>query len=340
MSAPVADGPVVLVTGGAGYVGSHVAKALALAGMRPVTVDDLRAGNRWAVRWGPLEVCDIGDRAGLDAIFARWRPEAVIHLAADALVGQSMRDPGRYWKNNVAGTLTLLEAGLASGCRKLVFSSSCAVYGTPEISSHDHSIDENTPTRPINPYGRSKLVAEQMLADHAMAHDLRHVNLRYFNAAGADPDGEIGECRELETHLIPLAIDAILGHGPPLGILGTDHPTADGTAIRDYVHVADLARAHLRALTHLLDGGEPMTVNLGTGRGHSVLEVVHCLERISGHSVPRHDRPRRPGDPPILVADTTRARDALGLELALGLDDILRSAWNWSTTNRPRNQAA
>jgi len=328
---------VVLVTGGAGYVGSHACKALALAGFTPVTFDNFSTGNRWAVRFGPLEPGDILDLAALHLAFKRHRPIAVMHFAGAALVGESMREPALYWRQNLAGTLNLVEVCRIHDVGAFVFSSTCAVYGTPERVP----IDEDTPKAPINPYGASKLAVERLLADAAMAYGLRFAALRYFNAAGADPEGEIGEHRPVETHLIPLLLDAVLGLRPPLQVLGTDYPTPDGTAIRDYVHVADLALAHVRALEHLLTGGGSLVCNLGTGEGHSVRQVIEAAERITGRPVPRVEAPRRPGDPARLVADPALARDRFRLlpsNLA-GLERILETAWAWHAQHRARRLA-
>lgn len=249
----------VLVTGGAGYIGSHACKALSQKGYTPITYDNLVHGHRWAVRWGPLEVGDINDRARLNAVIQQYRPEAIMHFAAYAYVGESVLDPGKYYRNNVAGSLTLLEAARDHGIDKFIFSSSCATYGTPE----QIPIPEAHPQHPINPYGASKLMIERMLADFGSAHGLRSISLRYFNAAGADPDAKIGECHDPETHLIPLILDVAAGKRPVLTIFGEDYDTPDGTCIRDYIHVTDLADAHLLAL-QLLDRGEESTVfNLG-----------------------------------------------------------------------------
>lgn len=324
----------VLVTGGAGYVGSHACKALRAAGFTPVTYDNLSTGNRWAVRFGPLEPGDVLDLATLHLAFKRHRPIAVMHFAGAALVGESMREPALYWRQNLTGTLNLVEACRIHEVRTFVFSSTCAVYGTPERVP----IDEETPKAPINPYGASKLAVERLLADASMAYGLRYAALRYFNAAGADPEGEIGEHRPVETHLVPLMLDAILGLRPPLRVLGTDYPTPDGTAIRDYVHVADLAVAHVRALERLLAGEDPLVCNLGTGEGHSVRQVIEAAERVTGRRVPRVEAPRRPGDPPALVADARRALRELRLLPAnpMGLERILETAWAWHAEHRAR----
>lgn len=316
----------VLVTGGAGYIGSHACKALAAAGFVPVTYDDLRTGNAWAVKWGPLERGDILDADRLGDVLATYRPAAVMHFAAAALVGESMADPAYYYRQNVAGTLGLLEACRAAGVDHFVFASSCAVYGIPETLP----IDETAPCRPINPYGAAKLMAERMLEDWDRAYGLRYAALRYFNAAGADPDGELGECRAVETHLIPLALEAALGRGQPLSLTGTDFPTPDGTAIRDYVHVSDLADAHLKALHHLLDGGPSLVCNLGTGRGYSVRQVLDAIAEITGRPVPCSIATRRPGDPPELVAAAASARRLLSWTAnRSSLKNVIDSAWKW-----------
>ncbi|MCS7266993.1 MAG: UDP-glucose 4-epimerase GalE [Geminicoccaceae bacterium] len=328
----------VLVTGGAGYVGSHACKALARAGFLPVTFDNLSTGNRWAVRWGPLEIGDVLDPPALHLAFKRHRPAAVMHFAAAALVGESVREPGLYWRLNLLGTLNLVEACRIHEVPVLVFSSTCAIYGIPPRIP----IDEQAPKEPINPYGASKLAAERLLHDAEAAYGLRFAALRYFNAAGADPEGEIGEHRAVETHLVPLLLDAVLGLRPPLRLLGTDYPTPDGTAIRDYVHVCDLAVAHVRALERLLAGGPSFACNLGTGRGHSVRQVIETAERITGRRVPHVEAPRRPGDPPILVADATYARERLHLMPSdlMGLERILETAWAWHSEHRARRLRA
>lgn len=320
------EGSRILVAGGAGYVGSHAAKALHRAGYLPVVVDNLVTGHRAAVRWGPFVHADIGDPAALEAAFAQFRPAAVLHFAAYAYVGESVAHPRRYYRNNVANTLTLLDACLRHGCVPLVFSSSCATYGVPERLP----IDETHPQQPINPYGQSKLMVEQVLRSYHRAYGLRSVSLRYFNAAGADPEGDLGEDHDPETHLIPLAIRAALGSGPPLEVYGTAYPTTDGTAVRDFVHVSDLADAHVRALRHLLEGGAPLALNLGLGRGYSVREVIASVERVAGRNVPSREGTAREGDPAELVADARRARESLGwTPVFRGLDDIVASAWPW-----------
>ena len=316
----------VLVTGGAGYVGAHACKALAAAGYRPVVYDNLVYGQEQAVRWGPLVRGDIADGERLAGVLAKYRPAAVMHFAAVAYVGESVADPGKYYRNNVGGTLSLIEAMVAAGVDKLVFSSTCATYGEPERVP----IREDSAQRPVNPYGKSKLMVEQMLADFEPAHGLRSVMLRYFNAAGASPGGEIGESHDPETHLIPLALDAAAGRGPELIVFGDDYPTPDGTCIRDYIHVDDLASAHVLALEHLIGGGASRAYNLGTGTGISNRELIDAVARVTGKPVPYRYGPRRPGDPPILVSDVARARSELGwIPESSDIDTIVATAWAW-----------
>lgn len=321
----------VAVIGGAGYIGSHTAKALAQAGHEPVVVDNLSTGHREAVRWGALHEVDIRDGAALAAVFATIRPAAVMHFAALAYVGDSMRDPLAYYETNVAGTLSLLEAMRAVDCSRIVFSSSCATYGIPDRLP----ITEATPQHPTNPYGETKLACERLLHWAGVAHDLRWMALRYFNAAGADPDGEIGETHEPEPHLIPLALRAAAGTGTPLKVMGTDYPTPDGTAMRDYVHVSDLASAHVLALEHLARGGASRAVNLGTGTPSSVLEVMHTVQAVTGRAVPHEMADRRPGDPPELWADAGLARSLLGWAPRYPrLDQMVETAWAWAAGKR------
>ncbi len=320
----------VLVTGGAGYVGSHCCKVLAGSGFLPITYDNLSRGHRWAVKWGPFEAGDIHDRARLNYVLARYRPQAVVHFAALAHVGESVTDPAAYYYNNIAGTLTLLEAVRAAGLERLVFSSTCAVYGLPQ----QIPMPESHPKMPIHPYGRTKLVVEQILEDYARAYGLRTVSLRYFNAAGADMAGEIGEDHQPETHLIPRAIRAALGQLPALKVYGTDYDTVDGTAVRDYIHVMDLAEAHVAAIRYLVAGGETRAFNLGTGRGTSVYEIIRAVERALGRLVPTSTEARRPGDPPELVADAGPAQEVLGWRPAMpGVEEIVASACRWHTIN-------
>ena len=316
----------ILVTGGAGYVGAHACKALARAGYRPVTFDSLVYGHEAAVKWGPLEVGDLNDRDRLAQVLRAHRPEAVLHFAAFAYVGESVKDPEKYYLNNVRGTLNLLSALREHDVSKLVFSSTCATYGIPTKVP----ITEAHPQAPVNPYGATKLIIEGALKDYAAAYGTRHVSLRYFNAAGADPDGEIGEDHDPETHAIPLAILAALGRRPFFEIYGTDYPTDDGTAVRDYIHVSDLASAHVLALQHLLAGGESLALNLGTGTGHSVRQVVAAVESATSRPVPVELGPRRAGDPPALVADPALARERLGWRARyLDLREIVATAAAW-----------
>jgi UDP-glucose-4-epimerase GalE len=321
----------VLVTGGAGYIGSHAAKALAKAGYVPVTYDSLVYGHREAVRWGPFVEADLADKRSLIDAMRRYEIRAVMHFAAFAYVGESMTKPQLYFHNNVGNTLTLLDAMLEAEIRRIVFSSTCATYGTPEKVP----MDEATPQRPINPYGETKLMMERALYWYGEAYGIRSVSLRYFNAAGADPDGETGEAHDPETHLIPLVLDAALGRRPEVQVFGTDYPTRDGTAIRDYIHVTDLADAHVKAIQHLEAGGETTAINLGTGEGHTVKEVIEAVERVTGRKVPRREVGRRAGDPPSLVADARRAGAVLSWRPRMSdLDSIVRTAWSW---HRARN---
>jgi UDP-arabinose 4-epimerase len=327
----------VLVTGGAGYIGSHACKALARAGYRPITYDNLVTGHRDAVRWGPLVEADLGDRAALEATLRRFDVTAVMHFAAFAYVGESVREPEKYFRNNVVNSLGLLDAMRRQGVRHIVFSSTCATYGVPA----EIPILETAEQHPINPYGESKLMVERMLRWEQNAHGLAFATLRYFNAAGADPEGEIGEDHEPETHLIPLVLQAAMGDRAQIDLFGTDYPTRDGTAIRDFIHVQDLAEAHVMALRLLLQGRGCLTLNLGTGTGYTVREVVAAAERISGRRIPKRELPRRPGDPPVLIADPALARRVLGWHPDLsGLDTILATAWTWHRRGERRLAAA
>ncbi|KGD96648.1 MULTISPECIES: UDP-glucose 4-epimerase GalE [Rhizobium/Agrobacterium group] len=300
--------PRVLVTGGAGFIGSHTAKLLRLEGIEPIVYDNLTTGNRSSVRWGPFIEGDILDSDGLIEVIEKYAPDAVIHFAASAYVGESVQNPAKYYNNNVCGALSLADACRQTGLQNIIFSSSCAVYGIPPTLP----IDEATPKAPINPYGKTKLIGENVLADYAVAFGLRYVALRYFNACGADPEGELGEWHFPETHLIPRAMQAAAGQIPHLEIFGDDYDTPDGTCIRDYIHVADLARAHVLAFDHLVRGGPNLALNLGTGRGFSIKEVLLMIEETTGREVPIVIRPRRPGDPPSLYADPGLARETLG----------------------------
>jgi UDP-arabinose 4-epimerase len=325
----------VLVTGGAGYIGSHTAKLLAASGHSPIVFDDMSQGHAWAVKWGPIEHGSLSDTHRLRDVFARHQIDAVIHFAANALVGESMSNPAKYFQNNTVGTLNLIDAMRGASVDRIVFSSTCATYGNPVRVP----IDEMHPQAPVNPYGESKLMVEKILRWYGECYGLRWMALRYFNAAGADPDGEIGEDHDPETHLIPLVIGAALGTRLPVRIFGTDYDTPDGTAVRDYVHVMDLADAHLRALQRLDDGSASQAVNLGTGRGHSVREVLTTVAHLAGKDVPAVESPRRAGDPPALVADPARARDVLGWTCRYpALEVIVQHAWNWHSKN-PTSQS-
>jgi len=325
--------PAVLVTGGAGYVGSHACKALSAAGYLPVSLDSLVRGHDWAVRWGPLVRCDVGDTDRVREVIRDHRIEAVLHFAAFAYVGESMREPRKYFSNNVATSLKLLDAVVAEKVRHVVFSSTCATYGYPD----EVPIDEHHRQRPVNPYGESKLFVERALRWCGESHDLRYVALRYFNAAGADPDGDLGEAHDPETHLIPLAMQAATSDLQHVEIFGTDYDTPDGTAVRDYVHVADLADAHVRALQYLRSSGESTALNLGTGTGHSVRKVISTVADVAGRSVPIIEGPRRPGDPPALVADPSAARAVLGWDTSHSdLATMVETAWRWHEATREK----
>ncbi len=319
----------VLVVGGAGYVGSHACLALAEAGFLPVTVDNLVYGHRWAVQWGPLEQGDLADKAFLGAVLERHRPAAVLHFAAYTYVGESVEQPAKYYRNNVLGTLNLLEAMVEAGIRKLVFSSTCAVYGPPQRLP----LTEDHPLAPISPYGESKRMVEAMLRDFGRAYGLQATALRYFNVAGADPQGRTGESHDPETHLIPLVLDVASGRRPAIAVFGNDYATPDGTCIRDYIHASDLAQAHLLALRRLLEGTGGGVYNLGNGDGFSVLEVIQAVERVTGREIPVTLQGRRPGDPDRLVADASKARGELGWNPRYlgkeGLEQIIATAWRW-----------
>lgn len=321
----------VLVTGGAGYVGSHVCKELARCGYTPVTYDNMVHGHPWAVQWGPLVEGDLGDRAKLQDTLERYDIGAVMHFAAYAYVGESMTAPEKYFDNNVVKSLVLLDTVRQAGITGMVFSSSCATYGTPECVP----ITEDTPQRPVNPYGETKLMVERALHWYGVAHGIASVSLRYFNASGADPEGDLGEDHSPETHLIPLVLEAAQGRRTA-EIYGTDYPTRDGTCVRDYIHVTDLADAHVRALRYLSKGGLSVALNLGTGEGHTVKEVITMAENITGREVPHRVAPRRPGDPPVLVADPRRAMTVLGWQPTHStLASIVRTAWEWQVRHFP-----
>jgi UDP-glucose-4-epimerase GalE len=317
----------ILITGGAGYVGSHCAKELAAAGHEGVVFDNLLFGHREFVRWGPLIEGDIRDAATLNSVFSEYQFDAVMHFAALAHVGESVTAPGKYYDVNVNGTRTLLDAMLRASVHSIVFSSSCAIYGESDTAP----ISERAPPNPINPYGFTKFVCERMLDDFGRAHGIKSARLRYFNAAGADPIAEIGEDHDPETHLIPLALDVASGRRRDVTVFGTDYPTPDGTAVRDYIHVCDLARAHVLALEHLLNNGDTIAVNLGTGRGFSVRQVIDTVRRITRREVTARDGPRRAGDPPVLIADSKEANERLAwMPQRSDLDTIITDAWRWS----------
>ena len=321
----------ILICGGAGYIGSHMLKWLALRGYRVTVLDNLSTGHREAVQWGELVEADLLDPASLERVFAGRRFDAVMHFCARSLVGESVAQPYDYYANNVSGTLNLLQAMQRHGVAKLVFSSTAAVFGNP-VSAR---IDEVHPKAPINPYGASKLMVERMLQDAASAYGLRSVALRYFNAAGASPEGDIGESHQPETHLIPNALRAALGTGPALKLFGDDYPTPDGTCVRDYVHVDDLAQAHERALAYMQAHEGAHAFNLGNGQGFSVREVIEAASRVAGRAVPFEVAPRRDGDPATLVASSERARAELGWSPAhASLDEIIGTAWRWHQSPR------
>lgn len=315
----------ILVTGGAGYIGSHAAKALARSGFVPVTYDSLVRGHCWAVQWGPFVEGDIGNQPLLLETIRRYQISAVIHFAAFAYVGESTKRPELYFDNNVTRSLVLLDTAVQAGVRHVVFSSSCATYGSPEHMP----ITEDTPQNPVNPYGETKLIIERALRWYGGAHNISWTALRYFNAAGADPDGELGELHFPETHLIPLVIDSAL-HGRVVEIFGDDYPTPDGTCVRDYIHVSDLAEAHVRALNYLMNGGPSIAMNLGTGNGHSVRQIISAVERITGCKVQFRVAPRRVGDPAVLVAHPRLAGKVLSWQPShSSLESIVSSAWKW-----------
>lgn len=325
----------VLVVGGAGYVGGHACKALAQMGHTPVVLDNLSTGHRDFVRWGPLVEGDIRDPGRVADAIRRYDCAAVLHFAACAYVGESVADPAKYYDNNVSGTLSLLAGMRAAGCDRIVFSSTCAVYGQPATVP----ISEETRPEPINPYGASKLMVERILRDFERADGLHSVSLRYFNACGADPDGEIGELRDPETHLIPRAMMALRGHIQDFAVFGSDFDTPDGTAIRDYIHVSDLADAHVAALDSLLGGSPGGVFNLGTGRGHSVREVLRAIECEADEKLPTVTGGRRPGDPAVLVADPARAKAELGFDAGRSnLETIVQTAWSWHKRAHPQRE--
>ena len=319
----------VLVTGGAGYIGSHACKVLRAAGYVPVTYDNLSTGWSDAVKFGPLEQGELTDRDRLDEVFARYQPVAVMHFAALSQVGEAMREPGKYWHNNVTGSLGLIEAAVAAGCLNFVFSSTCATYGDQD----GVVLDEDSPQMPLNAYGKSKRAIEDMLADFEASHGLKSVIFRYFNVAGADPEGEVGEFHRPETHLIPLMLDAIDGKRPALTVFGTDYDTPDGTCIRDYVHVMDLVDAHVLGVKWLEAGKDSRGFNLGTGTGFSVYEVIEASRAVTNRAVPYETGPRRPGDAVRLVSGSTRAEAELGWRPTRSdMATMIADAWRWHRT--------
>jgi UDP-glucose-4-epimerase GalE len=320
----------VLVTGGAGYIGSHACKALALAGYQPVVVDNLSLGHADAVKWGPLEVGDIRNSAFLHKVISKYSPEAVMHFAASSNVGESVADPAKYYSNNVVGSLNLLEAVRQNGIEYFILSSTCATYGVPASLP----ILETSPQNPINPYGATKLAVEHALADYGRAYDLKWASMRYFNAAGADLDGELGERHTPETHVIPLAILAALSHSPAFNVMGTDYPTPDGSAIRDYIHVTDLAEAHVKGLDYLRAGGKSSAFNLGTGIGTTVLQVLDAVQVCTGRRLDIRRQPRREGDPAALFAAATKAAELLDWHPQhKEIETIVGSAVSWFRMN-------
>jgi UDP-glucose 4-epimerase len=324
----------ILVAGGAGYIGSHTCLDLFTNGFTPIVYDNLSNGHAEFVKWGPFEKGDIRDRANLDEVLRKYKPEAIVHFAAASDVGESIRDPGGFYDNNVMGTITLLRAAQAAGIDKIVFSSTCATYGVPSSTP----MNETHAQSPINPYGRSKLMIEQILNDLDRYQGFRSFVLRYFNAAGADPEGRIGEWHSPETHAIPIAIETALGRKPHFQVLGTDYDTRDGSCVRDFVHVCDLANAHTLAITHLLNGGVSHALNLGTGYGITVKELLQTVKHVAGRDFTIKYGPRRQGDSPALVADNSLAKQIIGWVPRHDLQSIIGSAWNWHSNHLPALQ--
>jgi UDP-glucose-4-epimerase GalE len=316
----------ILVVGGAGYIGSNMCKLLKNSGYQPIVLDNLTTGHHQAVKWGPLIKGSIEDTALLDTIFADYQPKAVMHFAALCYVNESMKKPGEYYRNNVAATINLLQTMVANNISNLIFSSSCATYGEPL----ETPITEIHPQHPINPYGRTKLMIEQIMADMKAAHDLAYISLRYFNAAGADPEGEIGEDHKPEPHLIPLVLQTALGQRDAISVFGDDYPTKDGTCIRDYIHINDIAQAHLLALERLLNGYSGGAYNLGNGDGYSVKQVIEIAQSVTGKKIPMKMGVRRAGDPGVLISSSQKAREELGWKPVFpDLEDIIATAWKW-----------
>jgi UDP-glucose 4-epimerase len=321
----------ILVAGGAGYIGAHTCLDLFSKGFTPIVYDNLSNGHVELVKWGPLEVGDIRDRKKLEEVLRKYKPQAIIHFAASIEVGESIRDPSGFYDNNVAGTISLLRAAQATGIDKIVFSSTCATYGIPL----SEPINEAHVQSPINPYGRSKLIIEQILNDLDRYQDFRSCILRYFNAAGADPEGRIGEWHTPETHVIPIAIEAALGRRSHFQVLGTDYDTRDGSCVRDFVHVLDLADAHTRAIEYLLNNGTSHALNLGTGHGTSVKELIEAVRRTVGKSFDVKYGPRRKGDSPVLVADNALAKRIIGWSPRHDLRSIIETAYSWHSNHLP-----
>lgn len=325
----------ILVTGGAGYIGSHTCKALHAAGFTPVVYDNLCTGNAEAVKWGPFEKGDICDREKLSSVIEKYKPAAVMHFAALIQVAESVEDPAKYYYNNIYGSYCLIEEARAHGVAHIVFSSTAAVYGVPQsdLISEKHSL------APINPYGNTKLAMENMIRDYGTAYGLNYAILRYFNAAGADPDNELGTAYPKDTHIIPILMQTACGQRDHFGIFGTDYDTPDGTAVRDYIHVTDLATAHVLALRHLLDGKDSLILNLGTSAGFSVREVYETAQTVTGCEIPVQNSPRRAGDPAVLVADASAAQRILSWTPALSdLPTIIETAWNWQNRKKKCGQ--
>lgn len=318
--------PTILIAGGAGYIGSHMNKELNRKGYSTIVVDNMSAGHKEFARWGEFRQCDLGDIDGLRSIFAGRDISAVMHFCAFTYVGESIEDPQKYYINNVKNTINLLQVMRESGVNRFIFSSTAAIFGDPVTIP----IAEDHPKEPINPYGRTKLMIEHILADYARAYDLRYVALRYFNASGADPDCDVGEWHEPEAHLIPLVLDAALGRRENIAIFGTDYDTPDGTCVRDYIHVADLAGAHIAALEHLGRGGGSDAFNLGNGKGFSVREIIDTARRVTGRDIPTVEKGRRAGDPAVLIADSARAMSILNWKpVHADIEEIIATAWQW-----------
>tara|TARA_R110002096_G_scaffold418286_1_gene622279 strand:+ start:176 stop:1180 length:1005 start_codon:yes stop_codon:yes gene_type:complete len=324
----------ILVTGGAGYIGSHTCKALSIAGYNPVTYDNLSMGHEHAVKWGPLEIGDIRDKETLSVVFEKYNPKAVIHFASKIVVSESVKEPESYYDNNVNGTANLLTVMKTHSVNKIVFSSTAAVYGYPQTNP----IDESHPLLPINPYGETKLACESLLEDYRAAHEINYVALRYFNAAGADPEGELGEEHEPETHLIPLILKAVKGN-TPVSIFGDDYATPDGTCIRDYIHVSDLASAHIKALKYLKQTNQSEKLNLGTGRGYSVREVLDTVKEITAKVINEVISERRDGDPDSLIAKPDVAKTILDWQPQHSdLKNIIKTVWEFSSADVYKGQ--